>query len=250
VAPGTAVIDLASTTQLIGRVRLSGQEFFQAGNTSTDGVELRLGVNRSGERQLWIADSALAVNNSNPQFRMRISSGAGFSAVDAISTDGTTALKTAINSIGGNVSVGNIGVTAPLAQLDVRGGGLRVDGALGLAAIGANVMGLDHQGSGQARFISYGANNSTPGKLIFHQASADNTVFRDALLLDTTGNVVLGAQSALATTATDGFAYIPTCAGAPTGVPTAYTGKVPMVFDTTNNKLCIYRGGAWSCIAH
>jgi len=57
------------------------------------------------------------------------------------------------------------------------------------------------------------------------------------------GNIVCGNQAALATDATDGFLYIPTCAGAPTGVPTAYTGKVAVVFDTTNDKLYVYDGG-------
>ncbi len=56
------------------------------------------------------------------------------------------------------------------------------------------------------------------------------------------GNVVC-SNAALATNATDGFLYIPTCAGTPTGVPTAQTGTVAMVFDTTNNKLYIYDGG-------
>lgn len=56
---------------------------------------------------------------------------------------------------------------------------------------------------------------------------------------------LLGVQSALATTATTGFAYIPTCAGTPTGVPTAVTGLAPLVVNTTNNKLYFYSGGAW-----
>lgn len=57
-------------------------------------------------------------------------------------------------------------------------------------------------------------------------------------------SVVIGNNSAaLATNATDGFLYIPTCAGTPTGVPTAQTGTVAMVFDTSNNKLYIYDGG-------
>jgi hypothetical protein len=51
-------------------------------------------------------------------------------------------------------------------------------------------------------------------------------------------------QGALATAATDGFAYLPTCAGAPTGVPIAQAGYVPAVFDTTNSKIWIYNG-AW-----
>lgn len=65
-----------------------------------------------------------------------------------------------------------------------------------------------------------------------------------ALLLDSNQSVVTGPSGALATTATDGFLYIPTCAGTPTGTPTAKTGKVPMVFDTTNNVFYIY-DGSW-----
>lgn len=57
------------------------------------------------------------------------------------------------------------------------------------------------------------------------------------------GSVICGGLSALSTTATDGDLYIPTCAGTPTGVPTAYTGKVALRFDTTNNKLWVYDGG-------
>lgn len=51
--------------------------------------------------------------------------------------------------------------------------------------------------------------------------------------------------AALATTATNGFFYIPSCAGTPTGTPTAYTGKIPLVYDSTNNILYAYSNGAW-----
>ena len=61
---------------------------------------------------------------------------------------------------------------------------------------------------------------------------------------DINGNVRVGT-AALATTATNGFLYIPTCPGTPTGVPTAVTGLAPMVVDSTNNKLYFYSGGAW-----
>lgn len=57
------------------------------------------------------------------------------------------------------------------------------------------------------------------------------------------GSVSLG--SLLATNATEGFVYISTCAGTPTGTPTAISGVVPLVFDTTNNQLWIYDDGAW-----
>ena len=77
--------------------------------------------------------------------------------------------------------------------------------------------------------------------------TAGNTItgFSTALMtLNAAGSLVLGS-AAVATTATDGFLYIPGCAGAPTGTPTSQTGRVPLVVDTTNNKLYFYSGGSW-----
>lgn len=56
--------------------------------------------------------------------------------------------------------------------------------------------------------------------------------------------LIVGNQ-ALATAATNGFLYVPTCAGTPTGTPTTQTGTVPIVVDTTNNKLYFYSNAAW-----
>ena len=64
------------------------------------------------------------------------------------------------------------------------------------------------------------------------------------MTLNAAGSLVLG-DAAVATTATDGFLYIPGCAGTPTGTPTSQTGRVPLVVDTTNNKLYFYSGGSW-----
>lgn len=58
------------------------------------------------------------------------------------------------------------------------------------------------------------------------------------------GTVSAGKPS-LATNATDGFLYVPTCAGTPTGSPTTVTGMAPIVVNTTNNKLYFYSTGAW-----
>jgi hypothetical protein len=62
------------------------------------------------------------------------------------------------------------------------------------------------------------------------------------LTIDANGNIAPGT-AALATNATTGHFYIPTCAGTPTGVPTTFTGRSSLIFDTTNNKLYVYDGG-------
>lgn len=58
-----------------------------------------------------------------------------------------------------------------------------------------------------------------------------------------TGGSVHVGNGALGTSATDGFLYIPTCAGAPAGTPTAVTGLIPMIYDTTNHQFWFYDSG-------
>jgi hypothetical protein len=67
-----------------------------------------------------------------------------------------------------------------------------------------------------------------------------------SLTLGGFGEVVCG-PAGLGTTTTDGFFYLRAMAGVPTGVPTAYSGRVAATYDTTNNKLYIYNG-AWKSV--
>jgi len=66
---------------------------------------------------------------------------------------------------------------------------------------------------------------------------------------DSLGNVIFG-QGSMATTATDGYLIIPSCAGAPTGVPSAFSSgnNVALQWDRTNHKLYAY-DGAWVSVA-
>lgn len=66
----------------------------------------------------------------------------------------------------------------------------------------------------------------------------------EALHWDNARNLAAGAGS-LGTTSTDGFLYVPTCAGTPTGVPSGESGFAPIVIDITNHKLYFYSGGSW-----
>lgn len=58
---------------------------------------------------------------------------------------------------------------------------------------------------------------------------------------DEVGNTIIGT-AAIATNATDGFMYISSCAGTPTGTASSYAGRVPMVYDTSANKIWFYNG--------
>ncbi len=60
------------------------------------------------------------------------------------------------------------------------------------------------------------------------------------------GNTVIGTGTSLTTTASEGHLFIPTCSGAPTGIVTSpFSGVVPLVYDTTNNRLYIRIGSTW-----
>lgn len=87
---------------------------------------------------------------------------------------------------------------------------------------------------------------STPTGRIFEiWKGAANTA--NPFWVDGDGDVMAAPISSpsIATTATDGFFYIRSCAGAPTGVPSNdATGRVPMVYDRTNDKLYVYNT-AW-----
>lgn len=96
-----------------------------------------------------------------------------------------------------------------------------------------------------------GVTNQAAGRFTFATRPdlAMGGVLTTRLVVSMAGNVVVGSGiGGIATTATDGFLYIPSCAGTPTGVPTTYTGSLPIVYDSTNLLLYIYVGGAWTVV--
>ncbi|HEX8255188.1 MAG TPA: tail fiber domain-containing protein [Thermoanaerobaculia bacterium] len=95
-------LDISDSTQNKARLVLSGQEFYRAANSATDGVAFLLGANRTGNRQLWIGDSAaLAQNATNRVVRIYPSIG----EIGSLSTDGSPRTLS-LNASGGNVGVG------------------------------------------------------------------------------------------------------------------------------------------------
>jgi len=129
--------------------------------------------------------------------------------------------------------------------------------AIGTTNPGAYRLRLDSAVTTKLRLF----NSAGPGNIIdFSDIIAGSQIVGDSgtlqfnvngtterMRIDAAGSVTVGVAS-IATTATDGFLYIPACAGIPTGVPTTKTGFSPMVVDSTNNKLYVYVGGAWTAM--
>ena len=93
----------------------------------------------------------------------------------------------------------------------------------------------------------WGGSSSDGAEIVIATASVADGL-TDRLTISATGNIVINTGQ-LANNATNGFLYIPTTtSGAPTGTPTTFNGRVPMVYDDTNDDLYIYRGG-WKKIA-
>lgn len=107
--------------------------------------------------------------------------------------------------------------------------------------------------------------NSTAGSIVIEvagSAGTANLIYRvtqaagahiwetttsktERMRLTNAGSLTIG--TGLTTTATDGFLYVNSCAGPPTGVPTSLNSgnSIPLTVDRTNNKAYIYSGGAW-----
>lgn len=188
-----------------------------------------------------------------------IGSGAGGTALTArgFTADSSTNAFVAQNSSPTNLfNVRDDGaVVVGLGPLIVSAGGFTLTAgvaALPISAGGPNqTMILSTNNGGGQNEIWTNTVGGNPGTSViqFYAATGVAGVGAGsrqlALTVNGGGSVVAGPQVALANGATDGFLYVPNGGGAPTGVPTAYTGETAIRFNTADNKLYAYINGGW-----
>lgn len=142
--------------------------------------------------------------------------------------NGTSAVSASVvYDDGTNIGIGN---ASPAAKVDVSGNvALQTGGYFYTPYNGATNTGTVRSG------IQVDGSSQT---LNFYTANT----FRGAV--EQNGNFYAGSGT---TGMTNGFFYIPAAAGAPSGVPTSISGRVPMYYDTTNQRFYIYNG-SWRSV--
>jgi hypothetical protein len=229
------------------------------GNTGLGATNgLRIGLTAAGVGELY-SPTALVTYIDNSE-RMRLDSsgnlGIGTSSPGSrvtVNDPGTG--QTFTNAGGGNFNIGLLaGTGSALAYVFNRANSSLLFGtnntevarfdSSGNLGIGTSspLYKLDVSGAVQA--TDYRAVAASTLFVTGDSVTIRTTGAASRLTIDSNGSTTIGVAS-LATTAVDGFLYVPTCAGTPTGTPTAKSGYAPIVVDTTNNKLYFYSTGVW-----
>jgi hypothetical protein len=144
-------------------------------------------------------------------------------------TSGTTVVAASDIDGGGNLNITNDGNI---------GGALAVTGAI---TSGSTITSTSDITDGGNLFIS----GTTFGNASFWGGNMSVTGTTTLGVVNVGSNL---SMPAVAPAATTGYFAITSTTGVPTGVPSNPTG-IPMVFDTGNDDLYAYYGGAWNVIA-
>lgn len=138
--------------------------------------------------------------------------------------------------------LGNSDAASPVAQL-LRTQGSRAGTDVSIAGANFTVQsGIGTGNVGVSSLIVNGVIGTTTTTSTAQTTAAAITV--PGVAAGQLPGAVIGS-AAIATNATDGFLYLASGAGTPTGTPTTFTGRVPMYVDTTNSQLWLFLGGAW-----
>ena len=162
----------------------------------------------------------MQLNKGGVQFVPSGAAGAHFWKVYLNNTLIATMSDSPIGGPGAALSVGVIDNSAA-GTFDVGASNVGVMGLVARGRAGQNVSIFEVQDETKTAHIRATKGSSSPA---------------------VTSSFVVG-KAVLANNATDGFLYIPTVAGTPSGVPTTQTGTAAIVYDTSAHKIWIYDAG-------
>ena len=202
--------------------------------------------------------------------------------LDVKNADGTFVLRTRPHGLSGvEGSVGQVAVQVSGLVFSDANNSPRLFGDLSSATASQRLMaqssvtngnsdfGIVVNGAGTRAAVSLYA-RSTPNSSEIARLYSENSAAGAVLETTTTGGLtaqgisirpggteslhfytngdITQADGGHATTDAAGFFYVASCAGGPSGVPTARTGLVPIVFDRTNFRFYAWMGGAWKVV--
>jgi hypothetical protein len=152
-----------------------------------------------------------------------------------------------------------LGNNTPEVRLDLEGkinlydtsknvnAGVSTSNSAEVIAIGVNdgafnTFGGAYDSSKSGVRLSMNNQGGNIGFAFFTRLAGVSSTDTNRALISLDGNFLLSGTG-VATTATAGFPYIPSCAGVPTGVPASYTDMIPMVYDRSGDDLYLYSSG-------
>lgn len=234
-ASASTLLDLqvGGTTQL--KVRADGTVFFPMGG----GQAINSDAGGGGTGIVFYCNNTAAIECAAHTTGFKVGSGKDYRWSSSANANGTPDTYIGRRAAA-NIRLGDADAASPVAQ---------TLSAQGVVAGTSNTAGVDwtfdaSQGTGTGDGGAFKWRTAPAGS-----SGSSQNALGQKLKLTAKGSLVVGDNAAaLATNATDGFLYIPSCAGTPTGVPTGQTGTVALVYDTTNNKIYVYNG-AWKATA-
>jgi hypothetical protein len=228
----------------------NGAERFRLDGTTINVTNQNYTQNKTDGTPLTVDYTSIAASGYTPPILSLSRWGASSTATPDNSAAGQIRFN-GLNTSNGYANLGIIGVDTAVNTTNGPPADMYFYTSSGTASGSTERMRITSAGA-----VTLGGPYSAPSLKVNQVASSTRwveitgSVSGNPTMYTNSGNLTLGAGTALATSATAGHVMIPACAGTPTGaVSGAGLGQIPMVYDSTANKIWFLNGGTWRGVA-